>query len=80
MKIGKLNLKFPFDSFNNYLLDNDIELLPLTFEHLLQLTKLELHHGDPFDRIIIAQGAFENLTIITRDANFSFYDALISWH
>ncbi len=35
--------------------NNNIELLPIEFEHTLQLVSLPLHHRDPFDRLIIAQ-------------------------
>jgi PIN domain nuclease of toxin-antitoxin system len=32
-----------------------------------------MHHQDPFDRILIAQGMYEQLVIITRDRKFNFY-------
>lgn len=34
---------------------------------------LPLHHGDPFDRILIAQAQLEGLTIVTRDLAFKAY-------
>lgn len=79
IKLGKLSIRFPFEKFAAYLSDNEIELLPISLEHLLQLLNLELHHRDPFDRLIIAQGLAENLTILTRDENFSRYTSNILW-
>jgi PIN domain nuclease of toxin-antitoxin system len=50
--------------------------MPLTFEHTIELTNLDLHHRDPFDRIIIAQALAENLTIISKDGIFQKYSKL----
>lgn len=71
--IHKLELASGFDKIQEFMLDNDIELLPISFEHIQQLLSLELHHRDPFDRIIIAQGLTEGLIILTRDNNFGKY-------
>lgn len=43
------------------------EVLPIFFEHALQVHKLPLYHKDPFDRILIAQSLAEGLTLITAD-------------
>lgn len=55
---------------------NGFELLPLPFEHTVELTSLELHHRDLFDRIIICQALAEKLTLISKDGNFEKYDRL----
>jgi PIN domain nuclease of toxin-antitoxin system len=79
INLGKLNIKFPFVKFASYLADNDIEVLQIGFDHLIQVATLDLHHRDPFDRIIIAQGLVENLTIITKDEHFPSYTDKILW-
>ena len=79
INLGKLSIKFPFEKFASFLSDNDIELLPIAFDHLIQLSSLEQHHRDPFDRIIIAQGMVENLTILTKDEYFSDYLIKTAW-
>ena len=79
INLGKLTIKFPFVKFASYLADNDIEVLQIGFDHLIQVATLELHHRDPFDRIIIAQGLVENLTIITKDEHFPSYTDRILW-
>jgi PIN domain nuclease of toxin-antitoxin system len=79
INLGKLSVKFPFVTFASYLTDNDLEVLQIGFDHLIQVATLDLHHRDPFDRIIIAQGLVENLTIITKDQNFPSYTDRILW-
>lgn len=53
----------------------DIDILPITIAHLEAVESLPYHHRDPFDRLIVAQGMVENLTIISADAAFSQYEA-----
>ena len=79
INLGKLAIKFPFVKFASYLVENDIEVLQIGFDHLIQVATLDLHHRDPFDRIIIAQGLVENLTIITKDEHFPSYTDRILW-
>ena len=43
------------------------------------LSKLPLHHNDPFDRIIIAQALSENMTVISADSAFSQYQVPLIW-
>ena len=50
--------------------------LPLTFHHAEQATALPPHHGDPFDRMLVAQAQIEGLTVVTKDRHISRYDVL----
>jgi len=77
--IHKLELASCFDKIQDFMFENEIELLPISFEHIQQLLTLEYCHRDPFDRIIIAQGVAEKLTILTRDSNFSRHRVLALW-
>lgn len=53
--------------------DADFEELAITVPHTLRVRDLPLNHRDPFDRILIAQGLEEGLTIVTRDPAFAAY-------
>ncbi|MGI8903828.1 MAG: type II toxin-antitoxin system VapC family toxin [Solirubrobacteraceae bacterium] len=53
--------------------DRFTELL-ITLEHARTAGRLPLHHGDPFDRMLIAQAQLEGLTIVTRDPLIQRYD------
>jgi PIN domain nuclease of toxin-antitoxin system len=48
--------------------------LPISIEHSLAASGLPRHHGDPFDRMLIAQAQLETLTVVTRDPRFALYD------
>ena len=48
--------------------------LPITVRHALAVDELPSIHGDPFDRIQIAQARLEGLTIVTRDRTIPRYD------
>lgn len=60
--------------------DLNIRVLPYTAECALRLFGLPLHHGDPFDRQIIAQALCEKIPVATPDQKFSSYQGLkIIW-
>lgn len=51
--------------------------LPMTMEHADLAAKLPKIHKDPFDRMLIAQAVYENLTLVTRDEWIFKYDVKI---
>lgn len=80
ISLGKLHLQSDFTSIHQFLVANDIQLLPLTFSHVEMLMKQDFHHRDPFDRILISQAIADGLTIVTKDAEFKHYAAKVIWH
>jgi PIN domain nuclease of toxin-antitoxin system len=80
IKTGKLNT---IGSSVGYIRDEmdayGMELLPIRYEHVLQLEVLPAHHGDPFDRLLIAQAIAESLPILTDDAKFRSYPVKLIW-
>jgi PIN domain nuclease of toxin-antitoxin system len=48
--------------------------LPVTMAHALSVRTLPVHHGDPFDRILIAQARIEGLTLVSADEIIGRYD------
>lgn len=46
----------------------------MTARHARAAAALPRHHDDPFDRMLIAQGQIEGLTIVTRDPAFPAYE------
>lgn len=53
------------------------EILEVRAEHAWHVRTLPLHHGDPFDRLLVAQAQIENLPLITRDRQLERYDVRI---
>ena len=47
--------------------------LLMTFHHAAQAGGLPPHHGDPFDRMLVAQAQAEGLVLVTRDSNIPLY-------
>ena len=52
----------------------EIETLYPTLSDLNELTKLPIHHRDPFDRMIIAQAISNNLLVMSNDGSFGKYN------
>lgn len=78
--IGKLELSESFDKLiPKEIKDNEINIIQIELPHLYKMMELPLHHRDPFDRLIIAQGIIRQLPIIGCDKMFKFYDIDIIW-
>lgn len=73
---GRLRLPEPFGIT---IAADDFKELPLTLRHAEVLAQLPPHHGDPFDRIMIAQARAEGATIVTHDRMFEKYDVAVLW-
>lgn len=51
--------------------------LPISERHASAVETLPHLHGDPFDRMLIAQAIVENLTIVTLDRSLAAYPATV---
>lgn len=72
--LGKLTLVPSYQEFvEREVRETNLNLLAIELEHLMINATLPRHHGDPFDRIIIAQSMAENIPIITVDPVFHQY-------
>jgi PIN domain nuclease of toxin-antitoxin system len=54
--------------------ESGYERLAITFEHAREAGRLPPLHGDPFDRMLIAQARVESMTLASADAAFERYD------
>lgn len=57
-----------------HLATNRFSALPVTVAHAIAAGRLPRHHGDPFDRMLIAQASIESLTLLTADERQAAYD------
>jgi PIN domain nuclease of toxin-antitoxin system len=79
-RLGKLPLPDPFSvMFPSCLTNNDIHLLPLEPQQIEPLTRLPMHHKDPFDRLLAATALVEGLTLISVDPAFEAYGLQRLW-
>ena len=58
---------------------NRIESLSVIDVHAFQAGRLPRHHGDPFDRMLVAQAQVESLAILSNDLILTHYDVDIHW-
>jgi PIN domain nuclease of toxin-antitoxin system len=53
--------------------------LPVAFEHAAAAGALPEHHGDPFDRMLVAQAQLEGCTLVSHDKLMAPYGASMLW-
>ena len=51
----------------------DFEMIDIVPEHAAMIEELAPIHGDPFDRLLVAQAMHEGLTLLTHDQTLSAY-------
>jgi PIN domain nuclease of toxin-antitoxin system len=68
--LGKLEA--PHD-LEDQITQHRFEPLSITVAHASSAGALPAHHDDPFDRMLVAQGLAEDLTIVTRDPRIRLY-------
>ena len=56
---------------------NGFHELPVSAQHAVQLSRLPPIHGDPFDRMLVAQSIVEPMALITSDARLAKYPGTI---
>lgn len=77
---GKLKLRSPLiDILSDQQKNNQIQLLPITLTHILELNNLPDNHRDPFDRLLIAQAKAEGISLITDDPQIAKYPITVFW-
>ena len=54
--------------------DAGFRFVDLTPDNALDAARLPRHHGDPFDRLLVAQAQGEAATLVTHDARLAAYD------
>lgn len=78
--LGKIILTQPFKPWMNQAIsDLDVTVLPLSVEYVDVQSNLPRHHGDPFDRLIVAQAIIEQVSIISADVNLDAYGITRVW-
>ncbi len=74
-------LTVPFDDFEALATAEGFSLLPMTAAHAWAAGALPRHHGDPFDRILVAQAILDGLVLVSIDGMLRRYDvALLPVH
>ena len=78
--LGKIRLsRAPTEMARRELERGNLRLLSIQLEHMDELSRLPPIHKDPFDRMLIAQARFDDLTIITSDSQIKRYPVATLW-
>ena len=78
--LGKLKLSLPVKRFVvENVAANGFRMLDIGIAHVGRVETLALHHGDPFDRLLISQAIVENMTLVSADPEFSKYQVNLLW-
>jgi PIN domain nuclease of toxin-antitoxin system len=56
-----------------------LQTMDVTAGHALLVETLPWHHRDPFDRLLIAQALWEDITVVGADSRFDDYSAKRLW-
>jgi PIN domain nuclease of toxin-antitoxin system len=76
--LGKLPLPEPPKTYVPSRMRHDnVDGLPVTHTHALHVATLPPHHGDPFDRLLVAQAQLEGVSLVTADPRIARYDVAI---
>ena len=71
VRLGKLDAaRNLVPTWSARVLDLRAQELPVTTEHALLAGSLDWPHRDPLDRLLVAQGLVENVTLVTSDKHF----------
>jgi PIN domain nuclease of toxin-antitoxin system len=57
----------------------DFESMPVTALHAQHVEQLPWHHRDPFDRLLVAQAATEDHTLVSADSRLADYGVEVLW-
>jgi PIN domain nuclease of toxin-antitoxin system len=76
IKQSKGKLKLGRSVFEQMTVYGFVEL-PISFRHAEKAAGLQMMHGDPFDRMLVAQAIVEGMTLVTADRVLAEYPAAV---
>ncbi len=65
--------------FDQEVAANKITWLPISKAHCQTTINLPFIHRDPFDRLLVAQAKYENMTLLTKDKYIQKYSVKTVW-
>ncbi|MGE5501582.1 MAG: type II toxin-antitoxin system VapC family toxin [Ignavibacteriales bacterium] len=67
------------EGLHDAVFEQGFDWLPITAEHAIVAARLPRHHGDPWDRLLVAQAMLEGATLVTCDGRLKPYGAALLW-
>lgn len=78
VRLGKLTWNSP-GSVESYCRNQGFELLSISFAHAERAGSWPQDHGDPFDRMLAAQGDKERIPVATNDLKIELFEVETIW-
>jgi PIN domain nuclease of toxin-antitoxin system len=69
----------PVAWWDKYIVAKGLSTLSVMPAHIKALDQLDMHHHDPFDRLLVAQCISEGLSLISIDAKMPPYGIPVIW-
>lgn len=80
MQLGKLKLRANLaELIEQEIRVNRLRLLAVSYDDILRLGSLPMHHRDPFDRMILAQTLSGGFHLVACDSEFAAYGVPLLW-
>jgi PIN domain nuclease of toxin-antitoxin system len=79
-RLGKLTLPLELNRWlEECIKDSGFILLPISLDDILYTQGLALHHGDPFDRLLVAQALVRSWPVLSSDSHWGAYGVQRIW-
>jgi PIN domain nuclease of toxin-antitoxin system len=75
--IRKLTLSRPLGDLEKGILAAGFRVLDISIRHAVAVSEIDLHHNDPFDRMLLAQCEVETLRLVSADHALARIPAVI---
>lgn len=79
IKVALRRLEFDVPSMENTLAASGIQTLGISLQHTARVAELPPLHGDPFDRMLVAQALCESMTLVSGDREIAKYGVRLLW-
>ena len=79
IKVALRKLEFDAQGLAHALTAVGVEPLGIDLQHTARVAELPQHHGDPFDRMLVAQALCESMTLVSRDRELAKYGVRLLW-
>lgn len=79
IKKGTLIINRNFDEVIDFIFLSGFKFLPISYQHTKELLKLPFYHKDPFDRMLVTQTIYEDMTILSKEDLFDSYGVKRYW-
>lgn len=79
IKVALRRLEFNLEGLETTLSASGIQPLDISLRHAARIAELPRLHGDPFDRMLIAQAQCESLVLMSGDRELRRYGIPLLW-